>query len=555
MERVVLLDQCGRPAGTAPKRSVHTADTPLHLGFSCYVVDRQGRVLLTRRAEDKPTWPGVWTNACCGHPAAGESLRSAVTRRLRDELGVGPRRMALAIADFTYRATMDNGIVEHELCPVVVAEVDDEPTLNLREVSDVSWTTWPELRDRARSDAGTLSPWSVAQISILDRRVGTPARCLDRDADAAILDTTTWISAPRPVAPDAPASGPLDPVRPAVDAVLGRFLDERRLELVAIDSSLGCLAGEIEGLITAGGKRLRPAFVYWGHRAAGSDNEQAVIAVGAAIEMLHTFALLHDDVMDHAETRRGRPSAPCSFAAIHAADHGGDPTRFGTNAAILAGDLAFSWSDDLFDGAPLDPVAARRARHVLATLRTEVMAGQYLDLRLDGAGDIGAEDALRVAVLKSGRYTVRRPLELGLAMSDTTDRRVSDALAAYGDAVGLAFQMRDDVLDLFSDAERTGKRGLSDLRTGKRTVLIARALALATPGQRATLTAALGDRDLSPERGDACREIIADTGALASVETTIRAQLAVAAAAVEVVADPVRESLRALAEVAAERDH
>ena len=181
-DRVVLLDHCGRPVGTAPKRSVHTADTPLHLGFSCYVVDRAGRLLLSRRADDKPTWPGVWTNACCGHPAAGESLREAVTRRLRDELGVRPRRMAMAIADFTYRAAMDNGIVEHEVCPVVVAEIDDDPEPNPDEVSDVSWTTWAAVCDRARAHAGTLSPWSVDQIEILERRVGTPAQCLERDA-------------------------------------------------------------------------------------------------------------------------------------------------------------------------------------------------------------------------------------------------------------------------------------------------------------------------------------------------------------------------------------
>lgn len=555
-ERVVLLDQCGRPVGTAPKRSVHTADTPLHLGFSCYVVDRKGRVLLTRRADDKPTWPGVWTNACCGHPAAGESLRSAVTRRLRDELGLSPRRMALAIPDFTYRATMDNGIVEHEVCPVVVAEVDDEPTINHREVSDVAWTTWPALCERACSHAGTLSPWSVTQIGILDRRVGTPSGCLDHESDVAILDATTWTSAPCRATPGGPLTDPLGPVRPAIDRVLGRFVGDRRRELIAIDPSLGCLAEEIDGLIAAGGKRLRPGFVYWGHRAAGSDNEQAAIAIGAAIEMLHTFALLHDDVMDHADTRRGRPSAQRSFAAAHAAEHGdGAAARFGTNAAILTGDLAFSWADDLFDHAPLQPAAARRVRRVFATLRTEVMAGQYLDLRLDDAPDIGPEDALRVAVLKSGRYTVRRPLELGMAMADDVDERVRAALVSYGDAVGLAFQMRDDVLDVFSDAKRTGKRGLSDLRAGKRTVLIARALTLSSPVQRATLTAALGDPDLCESRGDACRQIIAETGALASVETTIRSQLAIAAEVVEVVPEPPRTALRALAAMAAERDH
>ena len=182
------------------------------------------------------------------------------------------------------------------------------------------------------------------------------------------------------------------------------------------------------------------------------------------------------------------------------------------------------------------------------------MAGQYLDLRLDGAPDIGAEDALRVAVLKSGRYTVRRPLELGIAMSDTVDDRVAAALTGYGDAVGLAFQMRDDILDVFADDALTGKQGLSDLRSGKRTVLMARALVLATAAERSALLAALGDRDLDESSGDACRQIIAETGALASVETTIRAQLTIAAERIAIVPRPARDALMALAAAAAERD-
>ena len=144
-EHVVLLDGAGRAVGTHPKASVHGVRTPLHLAFSCHVIDDAGRVLLTRRASTKRTWPGVWSNACCGHPQLGETLRGAVERRLRDELGLVVERIAVALPDFTYRAVMDDGTVEHERCPVLVAEVKGIPLLHPEEVDDLRWQSWLSL--------------------------------------------------------------------------------------------------------------------------------------------------------------------------------------------------------------------------------------------------------------------------------------------------------------------------------------------------------------------------------------------------------------------------
>ena len=179
-------------------------------------------------------------------------------------------------------------------------------------------------------------------------------------------------------------SDPLAPVQCPAGRILDRYVAERTAELVALDPSLGDVAGEIAGLIAAGGKRLRPAFVYWGHRASGAADEPGVLHVAAAVEMLHTFALLHDDVMDRAQRRRGRRTAQHAFGDLHR-DRGlaGDADWYGTSAAILAGDLAFVWADDLIDRAPLADGALARARRAFTTLRVEVMAGQYLDLRLD----------------------------------------------------------------------------------------------------------------------------------------------------------------------------
>lgn len=170
-EHVVLLDEDGRARGTLPKPEAHHADTPLHLAFSCHVVDGAGRALLARRAVTKRTWPGVWSNACCGHPQLGETLREAVERRVHEELGVRVVRLGLALPTFTYRATMVDGTVEHELCPVFVAEVEGEPAPDPAEVAAVAWIRWDDLQARVRTSPHTLSPWSVQQLPHLDGRV------------------------------------------------------------------------------------------------------------------------------------------------------------------------------------------------------------------------------------------------------------------------------------------------------------------------------------------------------------------------------------------------
>ena len=232
----------------------------------------------------------------------------------------------------------------------------------------------------------------------------------------------------------------------------------------------------------------------------------------------------------------------------------GDDEWFGTSAAILAGDLTFVWADEMFDAARLPRGAEGRARRAFTTLRAEVMAGQYLDLRLAARTDATEQDARQVALLKSGRYTVTRPLELGLALAPQPPApELAAALAAYGDAVGIAFQLRDDVLGLFGDPEQTGKGRNDDLREGKRTLLMLRALALTTGADRRFLEAALGNPALTDAEADRGRAIVAGCGALASVETRLRAEHATALAALARVPEPARGALAALAMVAVER--
>ena len=176
-ELVVLLDEAGRAVGTTPKAGVHHAATPLHLAFSCYLFDGHGRLLLTRRALHKPTWPGAWTNSVCGHPAPGEPPADAVRRRVGDEVGVRAEGVRLLLPAFRYRAVMANGVVENEMCPVYVATTDDPPRPDPDEVADVAWTDWAAFRARVLDGSREVSPWCRDQVAALPADpLGAPAR-------------------------------------------------------------------------------------------------------------------------------------------------------------------------------------------------------------------------------------------------------------------------------------------------------------------------------------------------------------------------------------------
>ncbi len=348
----------------------------------------------------------------------------------------------------------------------------------------------------------------------------------------------------------APTSAALRAVQVDVDAVLDDVLKARTAELAALDPALERVGVEVGDLVRVGGKRLRPAFVYWGHRASGADHDPAVLEAAAAVELLHTFALIHDDVMDRSDTRRGRPAVHASLAQAHTREGlRGDPSWFGVGGAILAGDLAFVWSDQLFDDAALPLATRERARRVFTELRVEVMAGQYLDLRLAGLPSPGEDEALRVALLKSGRYTVTRPLLLGAAIGDGGPE-LEESLAGFGDAIGLAFQLRDDVLGLYGDPEETGKGGLTDLREGKRTLLVLRAFELCTGTESDVLVAILGDPEVDAEDADRAREIIRDCGALAAVEELVERQQERARAHLVHLLPEARRALHELADLA-----
>jgi geranylgeranyl diphosphate synthase type I len=339
-------------------------------------------------------------------------------------------------------------------------------------------------------------------------------------------------AAPRP-SPSL-AAAELERLRDAVSAALEEFLDRQRATFAAMDEALAPIVDEVAAL-AAGGKRLRPAFAYWGWRGARTDrseDEESVLRGVAALEFVHASALVHDDVMDGARTRRGRPATHVGFATRHmVADLGGDGDAFGTGAAILVGDLALVWSDELLRRSGLSEQALGRARGVWDTMRTEVTAGQYLDLLRAAGGLPGPHGALTVARYKSAGYTVQRPLQLGAAIAGAAPE-VIEACTAIGLPLGEAFQLRDDVLGVFGDPAVTGKSADDDLREGKQTLLIALAEQEADDAGRRLLTDVLGDADAEPDELDALRRLIETTGARAQVEERIAERTALARSAI-----------------------
>jgi geranylgeranyl diphosphate synthase, type I len=352
----------------------------------------------------------------------------------------------------------------------------------------------------------------------------------------------------------------LERLRDAVTTALDDFLEDQERALAAMDIALGPVVAEVREL-ARGGKRLRPAFAYWGWRGAVDDapepaeDEKAVLHAVAALEFVHASALVHDDVMDGARTRRGRPASHIGFAGLHEdADLDGDAGGFGVGAAILVGDLALVWSDELLRRSGLSPAALTRARAVWDTMRTEVTAGQYLDLLRAAGGLPGPEGALTVARYKSAGYTVQRPLQLGAALAGA-EPGVGEAYAAIGLPLGEAFQLRDDVLGVFGDPLVTGKSADDDLREGKRTLLVALAEQEAGAEGRALLAAVLGNQDADAAQFDALRMLFRSTGALDRVEERITRRTAVArdAIAAAPIAEEARRALDALAVAATSR--
>jgi len=343
----------------------------------------------------------------------------------------------------------------------------------------------------------------------------------------------------------------------AVDGLLAEFVAAETARLCALDPALEPLAVAARDAVLGGGKRLRPTFAYWGWRGVVGPDAPAgpVLPALAGLELLHAFALVHDDVMDDSTTRRGRPTAHRALAARHAEiELRGDAEGFGRSGAILVGDLCLVWADQMIALAGLPAEAVAAARRNYDRMRIEAIAGQFLDVLGEQSRRWSVERALLVARLKTASYTVIRPLRYGAALGDPAGRPPRGPLARaytrYGLAVGEAFQLRDDLLGGYGDPAVTGKPAGEDLARGKPTTLLELARQRATGSQRADLERLLA-------RGDVARlrDLLQELGATAQVGHMITKRVADALGAVaDMPVDPgTRAALADLAVTATKR--
>ena len=313
-------------------------------------------------------------------------------------------------------------------------------------------------------------------------------------------------------------SGP-DSLRQAINASLTEFVDRENAYLCSIGSEMVPVASALKNFLLDSGKRFRPLFAAAGYVGSGGILDQASINAISSIELVHVCALIHDDVMDGSDTRRGAPAIHKLFEKLHIDQKlSGSSEQFGVASAILLGDLALVWASKALHESGMDSQSLIRAFPLYDEMRVELMAGQFLDVYEQALASESVERSLKVARYKSGKYSIERPLHFGAALASGANL---EAYTEYGIPLGEAFQLRDDLLGVFGDPEETGKPAGDDLREGKRTVLIAATLERSNSDQKSRINSLLGKPDLDFAEVEELREIITTSGASSFVEEMI----------------------------------
>ena len=468
-EAVILVDENDSAIGSASKVSAHYQAGLLHRAFSVLMFDREGRLLLQKRADDKVTFPGVWANSCCSHPLSSDSeselidasgVKRAAIRKLHQELGISPDDLSLDdfhfVTKMMYSARMNADWIEREIDHILLIQADVDIKINQNEVSEIKWVSKQELEQILAGDidiGGEIAPWfrCIAERVMTEEwwdSVGNLDRIV-KLRDGLIHDMGD-VSDMLSTATGAGLNTSIMEVKPLV---------ERRISDSLCASKHSRLSNAMMHLIEGGGKRLRATLPWLVGKAVG-DSHSGLLDVGAAIEIVHNFTLVHDDIMDDDDTRRG-------LNAVH--------IEYGLPTAINAGDAMLAIAFERLVGAKglaHKDVGAMVNR--LAWMVRRVSEGQQLDIEFEDRIAVSESDYFEMIEGKTAVMFLTCA-EVGARMSGA-DAETIQCMADWGLAVGLCFQLMDDLIDVLSDSDTLGKPAGSDLAQGKRTLMVIHAL-------------------------------------------------------------------------------
>ena len=484
-EAVILVDENDSAIGSASKVSAHYQAGLLHRAFSVLMFDREGRLLLQKRADDKVTFPGVWANSCCSHPLSSDSeselidasgVKRAAIRKLHQELGISPDDLSLDdfhfVTKMMYSARMNADWIEREIDHILLIQADVDIKINQNEVSEIKWVSKQELEQILAGDidiGGEIAPWfrCIAERVMTEEwwdSVGNLDRIV-KLRDGLIHDMGD-VSDMLSTATGAGLNTSIMEVKPLV---------ERRISDSLCASKHSRLSNAMMHLIEGGGKRLRATLPWLVGKAVG-DSHSGLLDVGAAIEIVHNFTLVHDDIMDDDDTRRG-------LNAVH--------IEYGLPTAINAGDAMLAIAFERLVGAKglaHRDVGAMVNR--LAWMVRRVSEGQQLDIEFEDRIAVSESDYFEMIEGKTAVMFLTCA-EVGARMSGA-DAETIQCMADWGLAVGLCFQLMDDLIDVLSDSDTLGKPAGSDLAQGKRTLMVIHALSQPDSPELNNLKAVLG---------------------------------------------------------------
>ena len=306
----------------------------------------------------------------------------------------------------------------------------------------------------------------------------------------------------------------LNPVKKDVEERLEAFFDEKIAEATRISSGAGEIMRVLKEFTLRGGKRLRAAFAYYGYRCFSSPETEAVWSVAMSLELAQSFLLIHDDVIDEDDKRRGDWTVHRHYGDLHRNRYRcGDPQHFGESMAILCGDLSLVLAHEILGGLDLEPPLKSAVLGRMSSMVCHALYGESMDVISQAETEVSHEDVLTISLLKTASYTVEGPLHMGALLGGAGAADL-ERLSRYAIPLGKAFQIQDDILGLFGDADRLGKPVGSDVREGKRTSIILKAFEKASPAQREFLQELLGNKDLTAEDLEEFRRRVVETGAL-----------------------------------------